>query len=581
MSKTLSGTRRREVAALAALFCLASVALAQQQIRQDGRLLERNPQVGSGGLNYVQQAYQPFGGNLTATGNVRGGFALRSPTAISDPSAFRASLGSSSLSNFLRDSVSVSDAYSAYGDVPLAGLGRSAFFDPVRTAPTARQLQYGAAGAASPGYGAYSRPGAGPGVYSLGRNTPGLVQYSGLNPVGVGEFGSGGARSRVEVPGRYVAPELSSSVFGVPLRGAAPAAGDWRSMLASRGSQPQTGAASRFGVPAGDGVGDAITNWSFPGAELADDETAGVARRVLERDPTDLLTRRSTLGRMLEREARIQGDSDADAAPQLGWGARPAPRAASASDESDDLTPSRPAYDPTTLPGHDLFTDMQLSVAMEDSPDRAWLDQMQESIAAPAAPAADAAAATGDAADAGADPLSGYLSKLSNARITSFAGPTENDLNMTFRRAEAAMERREYYLAAQQYQFAAGLAPTNPLPLIGQGHAYLAAGEYGSAAEFLVRGLERYPDVARFKVDLIAMLGGGETVDIRRADLKRMLEDLDDSRLRFLLGYLEYHGGLKDQGLANLDAAAKRAPIGSIIQRYPALLRHYAKPDAP
>jgi hypothetical protein len=76
-------------------------------------------------------------------------------------------------------------------------------------------------------------------------------------------------------------------------------------------------------------------------------------------------------------------------------------------------------------------------------------------------------------------------------------------------------------------------------------------------------------------------MGGGEVIDIRRADLMRRLEQREIPELRFLLGYLEYHTGDREHGLANLEQAAREDRAGSIISRYPALLRGGGTSPAP
>src|SRR5262252_1190504 len=91
---------------------LAASASAQTPVNNSGRLLDANPAVGGSRINGFQPGSSFIGGNAYATGNVRGGMALRSFSPISDPNAFRGSLGSSSLSDFVRDSVSVGDIYS-------------------------------------------------------------------------------------------------------------------------------------------------------------------------------------------------------------------------------------------------------------------------------------------------------------------------------------------------------------------------------------------------------------------------------------------------------------------------------------
>ena len=146
-------------------------------------------------------------------------------------------------------------------------------------------------------------------------------------------------------------------------------------------------------------------------------------------------------------------------------------------------------------------------------------------------------------------------------------------MNDELLKAESLLEIGQYYEAARRYGAAHRLDPLNPLPLIGRGNAMLAAGEYLSAAASLVQGFQRYPELSRFSFDLTTLIGGGEIVDIRRADIMRRLESRDDARLRFLLGYLEYYGGDQVGGMRNIERAAELDRGQSIISRFPAMLR--------
>src|SRR5262245_42373449 len=121
------------------VFAVSAIEVASGQYRIDqGRPLDANSAIGGTRFN-DSVPYQPLlGGNLTATGNIRGGLALRSFSPIGDPTGFRAGLGSSSLSGFLRDSVSVADRGSSLF-TPTSIAGRT-FFDPSVTAPTAAYL---------------------------------------------------------------------------------------------------------------------------------------------------------------------------------------------------------------------------------------------------------------------------------------------------------------------------------------------------------------------------------------------------------------------------------------------------------
>ena len=171
-----------------------------------------------------------------------------------------------------------------------------------------------------------------------------------------------------------------------------------------------------------------------------------------------------------------------------------------------------------------------------------------------------------------------FVQRLLTEPIRSFAGKAPTAINDLLLKAEGLMAVGRYYDAARNYERAAALDPTNPLPWIGRAHALLAAGEYLSAAVSLTRGLKRFPDLARFRFDLTALMGGAEVVDIRRAEIMRLLKRREDYRLRFLLGYLEYHAGHRELGLENLRKAAEAAPIGSVIRRYPDMIEGKSLP---
>jgi tetratricopeptide (TPR) repeat protein len=166
-----------------------------------------------------------------------------------------------------------------------------------------------------------------------------------------------------------------------------------------------------------------------------------------------------------------------------------------------------------------------------------------------------------------------FVGQMLQSPVETFHGRGDSALNNELLKAESLLEIGEYYEAVRRYEVAQRLDPLNPLPLIGKGNAFLAAGEYSSATGALIRGFERYPELVEFNFDLTALMGGREIVDIRRADIMRRLAGRDDARLRFLLGYLEYYAGNRESGMANLERAAELDQGSSIISRFPAILR--------
>ncbi len=170
-----------------------------------------------------------------------------------------------------------------------------------------------------------------------------------------------------------------------------------------------------------------------------------------------------------------------------------------------------------------------------------------------------------------------YLSKP----LTTFVGSASTSLNSYLSRAEQDIRDGKYYRAASLYRMAAGVDPDSPLPLLGRAFALAAAGEYMTSVDMLCKGIERFPAIAYFRIDLKAFIADERVLDSRRAELERLLKQNDDYRLRFLLGYLEYQSGFGGPGLENLAKAALKAPGTSPISRFPELLRRGRSAAAP
>jgi tetratricopeptide (TPR) repeat protein len=156
--------------------------------------------------------------------------------------------------------------------------------------------------------------------------------------------------------------------------------------------------------------------------------------------------------------------------------------------------------------------------------------------------------------------------------VTTFVGKYANDLNRYLAAGEEAMKRGEYYKAARLFDLARAVDPVNPLPLLNRGLALVAAGDYVTATTALEDGLRRFPHIAAFKLDLLAMVGNKDVFDVRRADLENRLAVREQYDLRFLLGYLEFYTGLPEDGLRNLRRAANEAPAGSPIAAFAGLV---------
>ena len=227
--------------------------------------------------------------------------------------------------------------------------------------------------------------------------------------------------------------------------------------------------------------------------------------------------------------------------------------------------------DPRVLPGYDVFTDAQLAMALLSDPNPTWFQEMRQALR-------EHPELAKQVDQQAAEDTAQFLDQMLHAPLRSLTGQGPSALNDQMLKAESLMQIGHYSEAVDRYEAARMAETANPLPLIGKGHALLAQGNYHSATLALLQGIEfadRYPGLAPIllkRLDLTALMGGGEIVDIRRADLLRRLEGRENPELRFLLGYLEYHSGDRVHGLENLQRAAENSRAGPVIGRYPTLL---------
>lgn len=552
-SRSIAGATRgwTQRGALAAALLLAAPAAAQYAVTQDGRLFDANPQVGGNRYNYARPASPLLSGNYYATGDVRGGFALQSFSPIPGSNAFRGPLGSGALGSFIRDSVGMAEARNPIG------LSRGPYYDPVLSAPSGSYLA---------GYGDYgSRPGA-------------ASPYAPLPPTNSGAVGG------LSGSGGPLSAPLDLRLAGQPPGGVSPLArtsgaeGGLRSSIfgpASRtyfGPQPADFSATverAYRIEGLDSEAPAMTaprtlstsaegrpEWGPLDLRLPGQPEV-LAKRA---SPVDLLIEGQSAA-LLTRSANAQFRARQQLLPPGDASEQPAAAAPLAGDVQAPTL-----KDLGLAPGSDVFNDLRLALSLSSDPSARWFQELQRG-------SSDARLAVQGAQEQIAQESQEFVERVLNAPIRSFVGSDANALNDELLKAEAFMEIGEYFDAANRYERASRLAPGNPLPVIGRGHAALAAGDYLSAAVHLLRGLEMFPQMAGFRVDLKRLLGGGEIVDIRRSDIMKQLEQHEDPRLRFLLGYIEVHSGSAALGLENLEKAALSGQLGPAAQRYYGILR--------
>lgn len=142
----------------------------------------------------------------------------------------------------------------------------------------------------------------------------------------------------------------------------------------------------------------------------------------------------------------------------------------------------------------------------------------------------------------------------------TFASYSKDNFNKHMRAAEQYLKEGKYYRAADTYTLASIYKPDDPLVYAGKSHALFAAGEYMTSALFLSRALEIFPEYARFKIDLVAMVGDRDKLESRIGDIEEWIERSGSPELQFLLGYVYYQMGRISEAKESIDAAYEKLP---------------------
>lgn len=148
----------------------------------------------------------------------------------------------------------------------------------------------------------------------------------------------------------------------------------------------------------------------------------------------------------------------------------------------------------------------------------------------------------------------------------TFASYANDKFNEHMRAAEQYLKEGKYYRAADTYTLASIYKSNDPLAYAGKSHALFAAGGYMSSALFLSRALEIFPEYARFKIDLIGMVGDRDKVESRIVDIEEWIKISGSAELQFLLGYVYYQLGRTGEAKKAIDAAYEKLPDSPAVK---------------
>jgi hypothetical protein len=518
----------------------AGPASAQVRQIQGGSVLDANPQVGSGGYNGVRPVASGINGNLIVTGNVTGGRAFQGFSPIGNPSTLQTNVGSGTLSNFVRDSVGlpgVQGGLSPYTPRPYFDLPQTAISTGAVQAQSV--LPRDVTGAYRAGQGQFQTPVA---TLSGTRSTSlyaGQLPYAapGWTPAGIGMFNPDIVAT---TPGQISPNPLQ------PYTVTGPAA-----VSEATGRPSQTG-------PQADLPGMPPAELPVQPGRVELPDRFGRVEPSEQTGPLDSRPEQATV-------AQLSGLDGQTAPPQA---------------EPSSGLPTTGQTDSTLL----VQMRQQYSEGQPGTADNAG--QPQQPITQKQMQPLDMSVATAsrrpsdetrllqpgagqdrERMQAQREQASQLVAERLRSPIRSLAGQRQTQVDRLLAQAEEQMRKGDYYRASATYSGVLTAAPDNALAWLGRANALLAAGEYIQAHVALSQGIEQFPQLLSFDFDLPALLGNKDIVDVRRAELEKMLATRSDYRMRFLLGYLEYYSGLQDIGLQTMQQAAKEAPADSIVPK--------------
>jgi len=147
----------------------------------------------------------------------------------------------------------------------------------------------------------------------------------------------------------------------------------------------------------------------------------------------------------------------------------------------------------------------------------------------------------------------------------SFAAYSNDKFNKYMKAGEDYMKQGRFYRAADSYTIAIAYKPDDPLGCAGKSHALFAAGEYLSSSLFLARALDVFPDYAKLKIDIVAMIGDKDLIERRLIEAREWLDRSKSGELAFLLSYIYCQMDRMEFAQRAIEFAAEKMPDSKAV----------------
>ncbi len=590
------------IAAATPVVGMAPLVGAQHEVTQDGRALDANNRIGSGGYNDGGTSV-PRGitGNQIITGNVTGGREFRDDPGYRDQHEFRGETAGESSDQFIRGSAGIPSQQSgetrAWESRPFYGQSRA-------VAPPPGYVQLGRTGGFVPatadydesratGFGAalqpvLPRPGQlmMPGPVDPTTNQQSLYMASPL--FGMREMSLDAARMEQDMA-RSLGRSFDSSrpSFDAAtlerMRGELLSPGSSSSGATDAVGQPQSSGMSRaMGTPAEGASPQAI---GPQGLAQRDVDRGGAAAVVTGQSVRNQLIlpadqQSAQLAELRKRFDQQGTPSDADAARQF--------------NEERQLVATQDGKAqgglvglPGSTPELSLPPDRSRPGIAAPGGQATEPDEAEAPVQAPeTAPAGepDSKSPSGlDIIDYSQQEQSPAIKEAGPGgrplQIKSLAAGVEaKGLSELLKGAEDALKEGKYSLALDYYNTAGQVAPNNAMVTLGKAHVELAAAYYARAEARLREAFAKDPSLLMGQYDLRVFLPE-DRLQFVVNDLKEIAnKEQGEARPVFLLAYIAYNTGSERRAGEYLNLAATRA--GGEDSIYVLLRRHWAIPPA-
>ena len=154
-------------------------------------------------------------------------------------------------------------------------------------------------------------------------------------------------------------------------------------------------------------------------------------------------------------------------------------------------------------------------------------------------------------------------------RLESFAGQQRTRLNEYLRQAEQDMAEGKYFDAEENYRLVLIAQPGHPMARVGRIHAFIGAGMMDSAAKQLRSLLEDHPELIATRYDA-KLLPAPERLRWAVEQLQSMLRSSKSSASGILLAYMGYQleqRPLVEYGLDLAQARDPLDPLNTVLRR--------------